>query len=207
MRFRSSVPRLAILQWCGWFPFYFHKSKQALAFCLMAGLLPAMLGPTAVAQSSTNAPIFQFAIFYNMNLEIAAAATLNITGPVFSNAGLWSGSTSITFANTVSAVGIATNTPSDPFCTGYTGSGKSTYLLAGQPTSGNAPLTMPLLGTNSDPAAAEALINLPPTAYAMGTAAAYSATGAVYLANNADHYLTTAPTAPIGAPSHPVAPT
>jgi len=124
-----------------------------------------------------------------MDLEIAAAAPLNITGPVFSNAGLWSGSTTITFANTVSAVGIATNTPNDPFCAGYTGSGKATYSMAGQPTSGNAPLTMPI-GTNNDPAAAEALINLPPAAYAMGTAAAYSSTGAVYLANDADLYLT-----------------
>jgi|GEM_PF-1440179 hypothetical protein len=189
MRFSLAVPGLAFLQRCGWFPFFFHKSKRVPTFCLVAGLLPALLVPNAVAQTSTNIPIFQFAIFYNMDLEIAAAAPLNITGPVFSNAGLWSGSTTITFANTVSAVGIATNTPNDPFCAGYTGSGKATYSMAGQPTSGNAPLTMPI-GTNNDPAAAEALINLPPAAYAMGTAAAYSSTGAVYLANDADLYLT-----------------
>jgi hypothetical protein len=138
-------------------------------------------------------PIFQFAIFYNMDLEICAANTLAISGPVWSNGGLWSGSTTITFASYVSAVGLATNTANDPFCTGYTGSGKSTYLLAGQPTSGNAPLTMPMIGTNNDPAVAEALINLPPTNYAMGTAAAYSANGAAYLATAADLYLTNFP--------------
>ncbi len=60
-------------------------------------------------------PIFQFAIFYNLNLEIAAASTLTIQGPVFSNAGLWSGSTSITFASTVSAAGPVTNSANDPF--------------------------------------------------------------------------------------------
>jgi hypothetical protein len=55
-------------------------------------------------------------MFYNMNLEIAAAQTLDITGPVFSDGGLWSGSTTIIFANTVSAVGLATNSAIDPFC-------------------------------------------------------------------------------------------
>jgi hypothetical protein len=65
--------------------------------------------------------------------------------------------------------------------------------MAGQPTSGNAPLTMAFMGTNNDPAAAEALINLPPPNYAMGTAPAYSATGAVYLANDVDLYLTNFP--------------
>ena len=137
-------------------------------------------------------PIFQFAIFYNLDLEIAAAATLTITGPVFSNGGLWSGSTTITFANTVSAVGFATNTAYDPFCN-YTASGRSTYLLAGQPTSGNAPLTTALTGKNTDPAAAKALINLPPPDFAIGTAAAYSSTGSFYLANRVDLYLTNYP--------------
>jgi hypothetical protein len=192
MRFRLAVSGLAFLQRCAWFPFFFDKSERVPVFCLMAGLLPALLVPNAVAQTSTNAPIFQFAIFYNMDLEIAAAAPLNIAGPVWSNGGLWSGSTTITFANTVSAVGIATNTACDPFCTGYCGSGPSTYSMAGQPTSGNAPLNMPIV-TNNDPAAVEALINLPPAAYAMGTAAAYSSTGAVYLANAADLYLTNFP--------------
>jgi len=138
-------------------------------------------------------PVFQFAIFYNLDLEIAAAQTMIITGPVFSNGGIWTGSSVITFANTVSAVGIATNTANDPFCTGYLGSGLSHYSLAGQPTSGNPPLTMAVMGTNTDPATAEALINLPPTNYPMNTATAYSANGQLYLANAADLYLTNFP--------------
>ena len=137
--------------------------------------------------------MFQFAIFYNLDLEINAAAALTIAGPVWSNGGLWSGA-NITFSSYVSAVGMATNCTSDPFCIGYTAAGTSTYSLAHQPTSGNAPLTMPQFGTNNDPAVAEALINLPPSNYAIGTAAAYSATGAVYLANVADLYLTNFPT-------------
>jgi len=137
-------------------------------------------------------PLCQFAIFYNMNLEIAAAQTLNIVGPVWSNAGLWSGSTTINFANTVSAVGIATNGASDPFCTGYTGSGKSTYSMAGQPTSGNDHITMPI-GTNNNPAAVEAIINLPPAPYTLNTASAFTTNGLIYLANASDLYLTNFP--------------
>jgi len=137
-------------------------------------------------------PLFQFAIFYNMNLEIAAAQTLNIVGPVYSNGGIWSGSTTVTFKNTVSAVGIATNTANNPFCANYTGSGKSTYSIAGQPTSGNDHITMPI-GTNNNPATVEGIINIPPSAYAMNTASAFTTNGQQYLANAADLYLTNYP--------------
>jgi hypothetical protein len=150
--------------------------------------------PTTVSETIQFAsiPLFQFAIFYNMDLEISAAQTLSISGPVWSNNGIWSGSTTITFQNTVSAVGIATNTANDPFCSGYTGSGKSTYSMAQQPTSGNDRITMPI-GTNNDPVAVEAIVNLPPTAYPLGSAAAFTTNGQIYLANGADLYLTNCP--------------
>ncbi|HSY43281.1 MAG TPA: hypothetical protein VK811_05180 [Candidatus Acidoferrum sp.] len=134
-------------------------------------------------------PLFQFAIFYNMNLEIAAAQTLGIQGVVYSNAGLWSGSTTVTFNNYVSAVGLATNSANDPFCAGYSGSGKSTYSITGQPTSGNDTITMPI-GTNNNPASVEAIVNIPPSAYAMGSQAAFTTNGMMYLANEADLFLT-----------------
>ncbi len=152
-----------------------------------------MANPQQFFRLAQITPIFQFAIFYNLDLETAVAQTTVITGPVFSNGGLWSGSSVLTFANTVSAVGIATNTPNDPFCTGYIGSGKSTYLLAGQPMSGAAPLALTGFGTNISTAVTRSILNLPPPAYAMGTPAAYSTTGAVYLANDVDLYLTNSP--------------
>jgi hypothetical protein len=128
-----------------------------------------------------------------MNLEIAAAQDLTITGPVFSNGGIWSGSSNITFQNLVSAVGIATNCTTDPFTNPqYSGGGVATYSIAGQPTSGNDRLTMPV-GTNNDPAAVEAIINLPPAPYTMNTANAYTTNGQIYLANGADLYLTNFP--------------
>jgi hypothetical protein len=147
--------------------------------------------PATVSESIQFAsiPLFQFAIFYNLDLEIDPGSGMLIKGAVWSNGGIWTGSTLLTNANTVSAVGIATNCIPDPFCAGYNGSGKSIYLIAGQPTSGNDRITMPI-GTNNDPAAVEAIINLPPASYAMGTAAAFSTNGQIYLANAADLYLT-----------------
>lgn len=153
--------------------------------------------PATVTESIQFAsiPLFQFAIFYNMDLEIDPGVAMTIQGAVWSNGGIWTGATVLTLANTVSAVGIATNTANDLFCPGppqYIGTGKSTYLTAGQPTSGNDRITMPI-GTNNDPAAVEAIINLPPTAYAMNTAAAFTTNGQIYLANAADLYLTNFP--------------
>ncbi len=137
-------------------------------------------------------PLFQFAIFYNIDLEIAAASTLGIQGAVYSNGGIWSGSTSITFSSTVSAVGLATNSADDPFCAGYSGSGRSTYSLAGQPTSGNDTLTMPV-GVSNNPVTVAAIVNIPPTNYMLNTSQAFTTNGQLYLANAADLYVTNYP--------------
>ena len=55
----------------------------------MAGLLPAMLVPNAVAQSSTNIPIFQFGVFYNLDLEINPGATFTVSGRVHCNTNIY----------------------------------------------------------------------------------------------------------------------
>src|ERR1019366_4630460 len=145
--------------------------------------------PATVSES------IQFAVFYNMYLEIDPGQAMTIKGAVWSNGGIWTGATVLTLQNTVSAVGIATNCTNNVFCPGpppYTGTGKSTYLTAGQPTSGNDRITMPI-GTNNDPAAVEAIINLPPTNYAINTASAFTTNGQIYLANAADLFLTNCP--------------
>ncbi len=152
--------------------------------------------PATVSESIQFAsiPLFQFAVFYNLNLEIDPGQTMIITGPVWSNGGIWTGSSVCTFNSTVSAVGIATNTLNDPFCTGKVGNGTglSIFLTAGQPTSGNDRITMPI-GTNNNPAAVEAILNLPPAPYTMNTAGAYTTNGQIYLANGADLYVTNFP--------------
>jgi hypothetical protein len=148
--------------------------------------------------------VFQFAIFYNLNLEIAAASVLNIQGPVFSNAGLWAGSTTITFSSMVSAVGLVTNSVYDPFCIDYSGSGLPTYTMPGQPVSGAPDLSVFTWNTNSN---TEMFLNLPPSNYMLGTLASFTTNGQLYLANETDLYLTNFPDGtnwngaiPMGAP-------
>lgn len=132
-----------------------------------------------------NIPMFQFAIFYNVNLEIDPGQTMYIAGPVFCNQSIWEGSSVCTYANTVAAV--LTNAPqvADPFALNYNGTGASTFALAGQPVNHVNALVMPI-GTNNSPGAVLSLLALPPPAYAMGTAPAYSSNGIVYMANQAD---------------------
>jgi hypothetical protein len=131
-------------------------------------------------------PLFQFAIFYNVNLEIAPGAPMIISGPVFCNQSIWEGANNATFSSTVTAVGTNCSLKLNPFASNY---GPQTppavFSMAGQPVDHANALVMPI-GTNNNPATILGLLNLPPPAYAMGTAAAYSSNGMVYPANGAD---------------------
>ena len=159
---------------------YIQTVFLALAF------LSGWFVPSASAQVA--APVFQFAIFYNINLEIDPGAAMTIAGPVFCNQNIWAGSSVVTFASTVEAVGTVNTTTTDPFSDPsgrYSGTGSPTFTLAGQPVTGANTLILPT-GTNADP---KTILKLPPPDYALGTPAAYSTNGQVYLANAADLYI------------------
>jgi hypothetical protein len=133
-------------------------------------------------------PIFQFAIFYNLNMEIDPGAAMTVTGPVFSNGGIWAGS-AMTFNLSVAAVGsIYTNTSTsntaDPFDTNYTSSGLVDFA-GGAPVSGANELNSPSLGANSNPIAFEGLLNLPPAGLGAPNPNAYTQ-GLTYLYNDVD---------------------
>ena len=134
-------------------------------------------------------PLFQFAIFYNMNLEIASGSTFNIYGPACCNQNIWEGSTALTFYSTVSAHGTNAVNIVDPFSWGYSNSAPAVFKLAGQPLNHAPQLTLPI-GTNSSPGAVLSVIQLPPSPYDMGTTKAYSPSGLAYLANAVDIYIT-----------------
>jgi len=109
-------------------------------------------------------PIFQFAIFYNLNLEIQPGGAMNIGGPVFCNASIWAASAGLTFSNSVAAVGqISSNNISDPFMTAgsKTGSGNPNFILP--PISGAGALNLLGFDTNNNPASAEAMLQMPPS--------------------------------------------
>jgi len=144
--------------------------------------------PATISQTFdlSSIPIFQSLISYNLAFEIDAGQPLTLNGPVFSNAGLWTGSTVVTFNSTVWAVSkTLVNGPNDPFIS-YTGTGSSTYNMKGEPVSGVNRQTMPVAGTNNNPSACESILQWPPAGYSLGSPGAYTPNGEVYLANYAD---------------------
>ena len=153
--------------------------------------------PATVQQTVqfTSIPIFQYAIFYNMDLEIEPGNTMNINGHVHSNNNIWttgnSASKPLTYENLVDASGGI-------FLQGSTNSSQSGAAPANSvifsitqnnPLPNVDSLTMPV-GTNNNPAAVAAIIQLPPANLAAPNAAAYSPTGSVYLYNGADLIIT-----------------
>ena len=151
--------------------------------------------PTAVVYQSLNfalIPLFQFAIFYNVDMELNPGAAMNINGHVHSNRNIWatgaSSSALLTFSNTVDAAGTISNTasPLDPRYPYRTGN--VVYSMAGMPIQAYTSLSLPIDGTtNNNPTNVLAILNLPPTTYAPPNyTAAYSTNGIVYFANAVD---------------------
>jgi hypothetical protein len=132
-------------------------------------------------------PIFQFAIFYNLNLEICPGSPMTITGPVFCNQGIWEGSQSTTFNSTVTAVTTNNTTALDPFCAGYQPQGGNpTFVLSTEPSIGHA-LTLPIgSSTNSNPTNVESILNLPPASLSVPADIGYLDTNLIYLYNASD---------------------
>jgi hypothetical protein len=150
---------------------------------------------SATVQELINAtviPLFQFAIFYNMNLEIDPGAAMVITGPVFCNQGIWAGTPNVTFGSSVSAVGWvydqATDpTNDDPWASGKTDTGTPSGNFSIQPLFGRDSLSLPIgNSTNNNPAAVEAIINLPVGTNGAPNPYAYSTNGQAYLFNESD---------------------
>ncbi len=146
--------------------------------------------------NATIIPLFQFAVFYNMNLEIDPGAAMVLKGPVFSNQGLWAGTANVTFNSTVAAAGWiyddATDpTNDDPWCSGKTDSGTPNGNFAFTPIAKEDSLTLPI-GTNNNPASVEAIINLPGTNGAPN-AYAYTTNGQMYLFNQSDLIISNSP--------------
>ncbi len=104
-------------------------------------------------------PIFQFAIFYSMDLEINPGAPMKVTGKVHSNGNLYSAPpSSLQFAESVDAAGrIYTNrAPYDP-----TGGGATTPVYNVSPVPYASALTLPI-STNNSPSVVQEITELPP---------------------------------------------
>jgi hypothetical protein len=138
-------------------------------------------------------PVFQFAIFYNIELEINPGSAMTINGKVFSNGDIYAtGSSSanpLKFTDTVQAVGTYNDHRDPNDGQGTRNDNVVCTITYHNPSSGNDPLSLPLGGnsTNYNATNAEALINLPPAIWAPPNwDAAYSTNGMVYLCNRSD---------------------
>jgi hypothetical protein len=190
----------AALSWSvGTFPVFLLQGTTNLSPPILWNNLAPAFGPGTISVPMTNSqqffrlaqltPIFQFAIFYNLNLEIQPGGGMNVGGPVFCNQSIWAASP-LTFSNSVAAVGtISSNNISDPFMTSgaKTGSGNPNFMVP--PMTGAGVLNML---TYNDHATVEALLQLPPMP--LGSTDAYSTNGVDYFANHADLIITNAST-------------
>jgi hypothetical protein len=126
-------------------------------------------------------PLPQFALFYNMDMEISPGANMTVNGKTFCNGNIWSSpSGNLTFGDTVqTAMNYyhSRNTNCDPQANG---SGTITFNVGGGPQTNVPSLVMPV-GTNNSAAGAAAILGLPPA----GTDP-NSQIGQEYLCNIAD---------------------
>ena len=132
-------------------------------------------------------PIFQFAIFYNMDLEINPGAAMTINGKVHSNDNIYatgdSATLPLTFSDLVEAAIKYYSTP-DPLDPGNTAAGRSGNvdftLSNNNPVYPVSSLSLPI-GTNNNPAAVMGILAIPPA----GVNPA-SSNGQSYVYNEAD---------------------
>ena len=148
--------------------------------------VPATVSQTYVFASI---PAFQFAIFYNIDLEIDPGAIMPIAGAVFSNGSIWSGTSNVTYSSTVEAVGQVDTNGTDPFLSGKSDNGTplGNFLCPGQPPqpeSGVDPLVIPIgaSGNSSYDTSTnvQAIIAIPPASVCAPLNAAYAQTNLTY---------------------------
>jgi hypothetical protein len=104
-------------------------------------------------------PLFQFAIFYNIDMEMCPGALMDVTGPVHGNANIYlQPQNTLTFHSGITASGSLINDkkPGDP-----TVRSAGTIVFQGQHDSGTSSLNLPI-GTNNSAAAVHQVVEPPP---------------------------------------------
>jgi hypothetical protein len=104
-------------------------------------------------------PLFQFAAFYNIDMEVNPGPNMTITGPVHGNANIYmQPQASLIFQGDVTAVGnlVSDKMPGDP-----TVRTPGTITFQGEHDGGVSTQSMPI-GTNNSPAAVRQVVEMPP---------------------------------------------
>ncbi len=135
-------------------------------------------------------PLFQFAIFYNMDLEFNPGAAMTINGHVHSNQNIYAtGSSSgspLTFSDIVEAALSYQSSPNPNDPQNGSRSGNVNFTIGtNNPLSNVDSLILPI-GTNNSASAVAAILGLPPSAIAAPNPAAYYESNQIYFFNEAD---------------------
>jgi hypothetical protein len=153
-------------------------------------------------------PLFQFAIFYNIDLEINPSPKMSVSGRVHANADIFTlPSKSLTFSDDVTASGkiYPTYKPGDPL--GNRGVSNPTVVYKAEHDGGTSTLNLPI-GTNNSPDNVFEVLKMPPFGElpdsAMGTNRYYNKADLVIIVSdnsvvaksglNVDGFLTPIPT-------------
>jgi hypothetical protein len=131
-------------------------------------------------------PVFQFGVFYNLDLDIGNGAPMTENGKVHCNGTIWMCPQALmTFNDDVEASVIVTNkdNPSDEQNHTFSSSNLKYVITLNNPVSGADTLNMPISGGSTN---VESIINLPPAAVAAPNLAAYYPTNQIYLYNECD---------------------
>lgn len=106
-------------------------------------------------------PVFQFAIFYAMDLEMNPGPNMNITGRVHGNQNInMQPINTLTFQSHITAAGqlIQNKHTNDPSSRSLA---NSQVVFQGEHDAGTGSLTLPI-GTNNSPTAVQAILDVPP---------------------------------------------
>lgn len=132
-------------------------------------------------------PVFQFAIFYAMDMEINPGPNMTVTGRVHGNANIYlQPQATLTFNSDITAAGsiIQNKHTNDPSIRSTT---SSRVVYQAEHDSGVNSLTLPI-GTNNTPAAVHAIIEIPPdgesATTAMGRQRYYNKSDLIVLVSN-----------------------
>ena len=152
--------------------------------------------PTTVKEQFllTSIPLCQFAIFYNMDMEICPGGSMTVNGPTYVNGTIYADpSQTLTFGGTVQTTAsqvMYTNSPGDP--QSHVQNPSVVYSVTNSPATNQPTLTLPV-GTNSfemtgtnnvitnSAASVSAILDLPPAGVDPG-----SQLGQEYLYNQAN---------------------
>jgi hypothetical protein len=105
-------------------------------------------------------PLFQFAIFYNLDCEINPGPVMDVTGPVHSNGDIFlDPQATLTFHDDVTAAGniYQNKKPGDPLSRT-----KGSTVFKAESDSKTSAITLPV-GTNNTPEAVRQIVEVPPT--------------------------------------------